>query len=116
MCLPCETLIAQARMDKAPDERGLDEYPPEWQVDFQRLSDMIFDFAGRYGDSVAIRIWDPRSLQGLFKAIRYGVYRYPTFVVDGQEKIVGLDTSRLEQTLQAAGAAVHQKHFKAPQS
>jgi hypothetical protein len=116
LCLSCETLIAQAGLDKAPDERGLKEYPPEWQADFQRLSDMIFDFSGRYGDSVMIRIWDPRSFQGLFKAIRYGIHRYPTFVVNGHEKVVGLDTSSLEQTLQAAGAAVHPKHFRTPQS
>lgn len=92
--------MARANMDKAPHERGLDEYPPEWREDFQRLSEMVFTLADRYGDSILIRIWDPRSLQGLFKAIRYGVHRYPTFVINGQRKITGLDINLLETALQ----------------
>jgi len=111
ICLTCEALIAQAKMDKAPHERDLDEYPPEWQADYQRFSDVILDLSLRYGDSVMIRIWDPRSLQGLFKAIRYGVHRYPTFIVDRHKKVVGLDTSKLNESLQAAGAVVHPNQF-----
>ncbi len=111
ICLTCEALIAQAKMDKAPHERDLDEYPPEWQADYQRFSDAILDLSLRYGDSVMIRIWDPRSLQGLFKAIRYGVHRYPTFIVDRHKKVVGLDTSKLNESLQAAGAVVHPNQF-----
>lgn len=100
ICLSCEMLMARANMDQAPNERGLDEYPPEWQEEFQRLSEVVFTLAYRYGDSILIRIWDPRSLQGLFKAIRYGVHRYPTFVIDGQRKITGLDKNLLETALQ----------------
>jgi hypothetical protein len=98
ICLSCEMLMARADLDKAPAERGLEEYPPEWQEDFHRLSDLVLDLAARYGNDVLIRIWDPRSLQGLLRAIRHGVRRYPTFVVAGH-KISGWDTARLEQTL-----------------
>lgn len=101
ICLSCEMLMARANLDKAPSERGLEEYPAEWQQDFHRLSDLILDLAARHGDSVLIRIWDPRSLQGLFKSIRYGVRRYPTFVVAGH-KISGWDTAGLEQTVAKA--------------
>jgi len=107
--------MAHANMDKAPYECGLEEYPPDWQEDFQRLSDLVLDLAARYGDRILIRIWDPRSLQGLIKAIRYGVHCYPTFVVRGGKKVVGLDMPQLEQTLQAAGAVVQSEHFVAPQ-
>ena len=104
ICLSCEMLMARANLDRAPHERGLDEYPPEWQDEFQRLSDMIFSLANRYGDRIMIRIWDPRSLQGLMKSIRYGVRRYPTFIVAGQGKIAGWDPETLEQQMLAAGA------------
>ena len=104
ICLTCEALIAQVEMGQAPCDRGLEEYPPEWQADFRRFSELIFDLSQRYGDSVSIRIWDPRSFQGLIKAIRYGAHRYPTFVVDGRQKIVGLEAARLDQALQSAGA------------
>ncbi len=92
--------MAQANLGKAPYERDLEEYPPEWWEDFQHLSDLILDLAGRYGDKIIIRIWDPRSLQGMFNSIRYGVRRYPTFIVNGQEKITGLDATAIEQALQ----------------
>lgn len=95
--------MARANLGQAPHERGLDEYPPEWQEEFQRLSDMVYSLAGRYGNKILIRIWDPRSLQGLVKSIRYGVRRYPTFIVDGQDKIAGWNAEKLEQLILAAG-------------
>ena len=103
MCTTCETMMAQANLGQAPHERGLDEYPPEWQEEFKRLSATIFNLADRYQDQVQIRIWDPRSLQGMFKSIRYGVRRYPTFVVNGHEKVTGLDAALLEQVLRSQG-------------
>ena len=114
-CLSCETLIAQAGMDKTPQERGLDEYPPEWQADFRRFSETLITLSGRFGSSVQFLIWDPRSFQGLFRAIRFGVHRYPTFVVERGVKIVGLDVSRLEQALLVAGGSIMQEQFIAPQ-
>lgn len=104
ICLSCEMLMARAHVDKAPHERGLEEYPPEWQEEFQRLSNVVFTLANRYNESILIRIWDPRSLQGMVKSIRYGVRRYPTFVVKGQGKVAGWDTEALERHLLAAGA------------
>ena len=101
ICLSCEMLMARANLDKAPAERGLDEYPPEWQEDFHRLSDLVLDLAARHGDKVLIRIWDPRSLQGMWKSIRHGVRRYPTFVVAGR-KVAGWDAAQVEQAVVAA--------------
>lgn len=92
--------MARANLDQAPHERGLDEYPPEWQEEFQHLSDVVMDLSTRYQDSILIRIWDPRSLQGLWKSIRYGVHRYPTFVIEKQRKITGLDKDLLDSALQ----------------
>ena len=103
-CLNCETLIAQAAMDKGPHQRGLEEYPSDWQADFQQFSETIIDLSARYGDTVIIRIWDPRSLQGLFKAIRYNIHRYPSFIVNGQRKIVGLNIPQIEEVMLDAGA------------
>jgi hypothetical protein len=97
-------LMARANLDKAPSERGLEEYPQDWQEDFQRLSTLVLDLSARYESNLFIRIYDPRSLQGLIKSLRYGVHRYPTFVVMGKEKVAGWDMARLEKLIQAAGA------------
>ena len=104
ICLTCEAMMAHANMGKAPYERGLDEYPPEWREELQRLSDLIFDLAERYGDTILIRIFDPRSLQGLWKSIRYGIRRYPTFIINGREKVTGWDIAHIESALKVAGA------------
>ena len=96
--------MAHANLDQAPYARGLEEYPLDWQEDFQRLSDTIMVLANRYQSGILIRIWDPRSLQGLWKSIRYGVRRYPAFIVEGRAKVVGWDVAQLDQQIQAAGA------------
>lgn len=101
ICLACEMMMARAQMDKAPHERGLDEYPQEWQEDFQRFSALIENLAARYGDDVLIRIFDPRSLQGLWKSIRYGVHRYPTFIFEKSEKVGGWDEAALIHATQS---------------
>lgn len=103
LCTTCETMIAQADLGQPPYERGLEEYPPEWQEDFKRLASTIFALSDRYQEKVKIRIWDPRSLQGLWKSIKYGVRRYPTFIVNGHNKITGWDRDKLEQTVKESG-------------
>ena len=100
--------MARANLDQAPHERGLDEYPPEWQEEFQRLSDVVLDLSDHYQENVLIQIWDPRSLQGLLKSIRYWVRRYPTFIVNGQNKVTGWDLQQLEQHILAAGGVAHE--------
>jgi hypothetical protein len=106
ICLSCEMLMAHANLDQAPHERGLDEYPPEWQEEFQHLSDVVMSLSTRYQDSILIRIWDPRSLQGLMKSIRYWVRCYPTFIVEGREKVTGWDVEQLEHHIVAAGSVL----------
>ena len=102
MCSTCEMILAQADLNQAPAERRLDEYPPEYREDFQRLSTLVISLAELYKDNVKIRIWDPRSLQGFVRSIRYWVRRYPTFILDGHTKLTGWETHKLEQYLQAA--------------
>ncbi len=102
LCRSCEVMLAEARLGEAPAARGLDELPPEWQADFYRLSALIFELADRYRDRVLIRVYDPRSLQGLVKAVRHGVRRYPSFIIAGRTKIAGWDEAGLERALRAA--------------
>ena len=87
---------------------GLDEYPLDWQEDFQRLSDTVLNLSARYADSVMLRIYDPRSLQGMIKSLRYGIRRYPTFIVEGKQKVSGWNIGSLEEILLAKGAQVNE--------
>jgi hypothetical protein len=106
LCQTCETMIAQADIGVAPYERGLEEYPQDWLEDYQRLSSLIFELADSYGEEILIRLVDPRSLQGLIKSIRYGVHRYPTFIINGHKKIIGLDAEGLKDLISSEMKAI----------
>jgi hypothetical protein len=95
-------MMARADMGAPPPDRGLDDLPPEWRADFERLSALVFDLAARYAGQVVIRVYDPRSLAGLAKAVRHRARRYPTFVVAGRTRVVGWDVPALECALAEA--------------
>jgi hypothetical protein len=59
-------------------------YPREFMEEWQRLSDWILALSRRYPGRLVIKIIDAQSLQGLWKRVRYGVRRYPTFIVEGK--------------------------------
>jgi hypothetical protein len=95
----CELVMAEAAVGERPTERALDEYPQEWQDEYQRLSDWVYDLTGRYGDWIRIKVIDPQSPEGLLKSLRYRVRRYPTWIVDGKTRVVGWDRQALEAAL-----------------
>ena len=99
ICTACELVMADARLGQRPTERALDEYPSEWQEEWQRLTEWVYDLAGRYGDRIAIKVIDPQSLEGLYKSLRYRVRRYPMWVVDGKTRVVGWDREALDAAL-----------------
>jgi len=99
MCTSCELVMSEAGVGEHPAMRALEEYPQEWQDDYQRLADWVYDLAGRYGDRLLIKVIDPQSPEGLLKSLRYRVRRYPTFVIDGRTKVVGWQREQLEAAL-----------------
>jgi len=109
LCVTCEMMMSRASLDKNPYERAFEVYPPEWRQDFENLSAFIFELSPTYGDSILIRIFDPRSPSGLWKSIRHWVRKYPAFIINGRQKFCGLDQTYLIPALQAAGA-IPQNH------
>lgn len=67
----------------------INEYPEEFKAEFLRLSEWVRDTRKAHGQQVVIRIVDPQSLAGIWKVLRHRIRRYPTFLVDGAEKVVG---------------------------
>ncbi|UCC63377.1 MAG: hypothetical protein JSV36_22040 [Anaerolineae bacterium] len=105
LCNTCELLFSEAKLDSGPVERGLDEYPPDWIKDYQRLSEWLVDLSARYGHCILVKVIDPQSLEGFFKCLRYRVRRYPAFIVEGQKQMVGWDKKELEAILESHVAA-----------
>jgi hypothetical protein len=100
LCSPCELVLSGTGLGEDSIERALEDYPQEWQDDFRRLSDWVYDLAERHGDQILIKVIDPQSPEGLLKSLRYRVRRYPTWVVDGKVRVVGWDHPALEAALQ----------------
>jgi hypothetical protein len=100
VCTACELVFSEAGVSEHPAERALDEYPQEWQDDYRRLTDWVYDLADRYGDRILIKVIDAQSPEGLLKSLRYWVRHYPTWVVNGRERIVGWDRQALEGALE----------------
>ena len=100
VCAACELVLAEAGMGERPSERALAEYPPEWQDEFRRLTDWVYDLADQYGNQILIKVIDPQSPEGLLKSLRYRIRRYPTWIVGGKVRIVGWDRPALEAALQ----------------
>ncbi len=94
ICSACELMLGQAEFDSGPATRHLSEYPPDWQETFARLSAWVTELSGQYGERIVVRVIDPRSPLGLWKSLRHGVRRYPTFLV-GRQKILKLRYSEL---------------------
>ncbi len=67
----------------------INEYPEDVKAEFLRLSEWIRATRKQHGTNVVIRLVDPQSLGGMWKALRHRIRGYPTFLVDGAERIVG---------------------------
>lgn len=103
-CMHCEQLMDAAVGATVRREMGM-EYPADILEGFGRLLDWIDELTRRWGWRLQVRVVDPQSPEGLWKSIRYGVRRYPTFVVDKRRRVVGWDREALQQALEEAGAA-----------
>lgn len=99
VCPACELVLSEAGVGESPALRGLDEVPLEWQEEYQRLTEWVYSLADRYGNRIQIKVIEPQSPEGLFKSLRYKVRRYPTWIVNGKERIVGWDRHALESAL-----------------
>jgi hypothetical protein len=67
--------------------------------EYRDLSDWIIEMARRYGQRIKFRVIDAASLEGVWKSLRYGVRRYPAFVLAGKEKVTGNNLAQVESRI-----------------
>jgi hypothetical protein len=105
-CQHCQVFIEDAGVSQRVQEEELKSYPAEMWRDYTRLSQMIRDLAGRYGDQLRITLIDAYSPMGLWKSLRHWVRTYPAFIVNGQAMYAGWDLGALDALLRSRGVAV----------
>jgi hypothetical protein len=100
-CGHCQVFIDAAGVGGKVHEDDVESFPKEFLEDYQKLSDSILGLVQRYQGRVLVRVIDPASALGLWKSLRYRVSKYPTWIVAGQDKVVGLDAGALDRSVQA---------------
>lgn len=90
----------QVGLKKERDERDINEYPEDLKEEYLFLSNWIRELAQNYREKILIKIIDVQSLLGVYKSLRYGVRRYPTFILNKKEKYTGKDKAQLDTLLQ----------------
>jgi len=99
-CSHCENFYDQSGIGQQVHEQILTEYPPEMLEDYQRLTALVTELFKRFEDSITIQIIDPQSLRGIFKTLRFRIRKYPSFIIDGQDLVVGWDRPALNSALE----------------
>jgi hypothetical protein len=93
-CPHCEVFIDDVGVGGQVHKSDLDSFPPEWMEEWQRLSDVVINLAEKFPEQLVIKITDAQSPQAMWKAVRHGVRKYPTFIVEG-DQYAGLDENRV---------------------
>jgi len=79
----------------------LGEYPQDLLEEHQQLSTLVVELINRFREGIIIHVIDPQSLSGIFKSIKYRVRKYPAFIINGKELILGWDRAALDSAIEA---------------
>ncbi len=93
-CSHCQVFLDGAGFGEQIHQADLESYPREWMEEWQRLSDLIFNVTERYAGQLVVKITDAQSPQAMWKALRRGIRKYPTFLIEN-EKYHGLEEARV---------------------
>jgi hypothetical protein len=81
-------------------EQRQNALPADLQAEYSAISDWVDQAFERYGERLKIKVVDVASVEGVVKAVRHRARRFPAFIVDGRERIVGFDPERLNEALE----------------
>ena len=74
----------------------VNEYPDDWKYAVDYLSEWIREIYSLYRHRIRIQVIDAQSPLGIWKQIRYRVFRFPAFIVDKKRTYIGWDYHELE--------------------
>ncbi len=99
-CQHCELVWDQFAFNQRvhADQRE-SALPADLAAEYETITQWAFEARQRFGPRLRLTLVDVASLEGFFKALRYRARSFPTFVVDGRERIAGFDRERLDAAL-----------------
>ena len=72
------------------------EYPDDWKEAVAYVSQWTQKINSLYQHRIVIQTIDALSPLGLWKQIRYRVFRFPAFIIDKKSTYIGWDPQELE--------------------
>jgi hypothetical protein len=81
-------------------EQRANALPADLQAEFTAIADWVNQAFARYGERLQVKVVDVASVEGVIKAVRHRARRFPAFIVDGEERIVGFDPDVLNEALE----------------
>ncbi len=100
-CQHCEVVFRQVGFGRGVHaEQRESALPPDLQAEYAAISDWVREAFERYGERLSVKVVDAASIEGFFKAVRHRSHRFPAFIIDGQERLLGFDRERLNAALQ----------------
>jgi hypothetical protein len=89
-CAHCEVVFQQVGVgQKIHAEQRESNLPADLKAEYARLAAWAEQLVERHPGEIQFRIVDAASLEGVYKALRYRLRRFPAVVVGGNERIVG---------------------------
>ena len=98
-CSHCQVFIDGVGIGDQVHKADMDSYPPDWMEEWQRLSELIFNITEEYAGQLVVKVTDAQSPQAIWKAIRRGVRKYPTFII-GEDKYHGLEQAQVTNLIE----------------
>ncbi len=102
-CSHCEVVweeLGVGRRLHAEQQRS-GQLPPDLLAEYGAISEWVADAVAAYGsERLTFNLVDAASIEGVFKSLRFRARRFPAFVIDGKERVIGFDRARLDSELE----------------
>ena len=95
-CRGCGFVFGYVGLKSKYRNACMNEYPEDWKWAVDYLSAWIREVSSLYQHRICIRVIDAQSPLGLWKQIRYKLFRFPAFIVDKKRTYIGWDFKQLE--------------------
>jgi hypothetical protein len=100
-CTHCEVVFRHVGLGpKIHAEQEAAAFPDDLRQEYALLSDWIRRLVARYGGRVEIKVVDAASLEGFWKALRYGVRRFPALITGGRAYVIDGDLAHAEEVIE----------------
>ena len=99
LCLRCAIVFGEVGLQKAFNQKAMDDFPHDLREEFIDLSNWIRELTRLYRHRLRVRLINAQSPLGVYKCLRHWIQKYPAFIIERREKFVGWDRDRLESLL-----------------